>query len=84
MFNVLLTQGNGYDLQRKLLSFFGKRLFPPQASKTQETVIKHYQYIYASTGTFGIIYQWLQNDCDLDTKKIAQMISRFTESFRYE
>lgn len=82
IFQVLLTKGGGYDLQKDILSFFGERLFPSAKEISPEELTLHYKYIYASTGAFGIIYHWIIDDSDLSTDKIAQIITDFTASMR--
>lgn len=83
IFQVLLTRGGDYDLQKDILSFFGERLFPSAKEiNSEEELSLHYKYIYASTGAFGIIYHWIVDDSDLGTDKVAQMITEFTESMR--
>ncbi|MCM1065619.1 MAG: TetR family transcriptional regulator C-terminal domain-containing protein [Eubacterium sp.] len=84
VFQVLLTKGSNYDLQRDILSFFGERLFDTTSKRVAsdaETIL-HYKYIYASTGAFGIIYNWLINDSRLSTDEVAEMINDFTSSMR--
>lgn len=83
IFQVLLTKGGDYDLQKDILSFFGERIFTSDREINSEKELSlHYKYIYASTGAFGIIYYWIVNDSSLSTDKVAQMITEFTESMR--
>lgn len=77
IFQVLLTKGGDYDLQRDILTFFGERLF--KTSDKEDTLL-HYKYIYASTGAFGIIYHWIVDDSGMATNEIAEIISNFTSS----
>lgn len=78
IFRVLLSNHGDLDLQRDILSFFGERIF----GSVQETEKKAYQYIYASTGSFGMIYHWIMDDEPADIEKLAEWITAFNSSVK--
>lgn len=82
IFQVLLTKGGDYDLQKDILSFFGERLFASDNSENPEDKVLHYKYIYASTGAFGMIYHWIVDDSEMSVDELAKMITAFTSSMR--
>lgn len=82
VFQVLLTKGGDYDLQRDILTFFGQRLIDKSRIPSPEEVKQHYRYIYASTGAFGMIYNWIVNDTEMGTEELAQMVTEFTSNMR--
>lgn len=75
IFKVLLSDNGSVNFQRDILSFFAVRLFD---NKEKET-IKHYYYVYSSTGCLGIIYHWIMDETDTTAEDIAQIIMQFTK-----
>lgn len=78
-FTVLLMKNHDFDLQREILSFFGKRIFPAETHDSKAKSLSQYEYIFYSTGAFGIIYKWLEDGCELPVDAAADMIVSFTE-----
>ncbi|MCM1330758.1 MAG: TetR family transcriptional regulator C-terminal domain-containing protein [Ruminococcus sp.] len=82
IFQILLEKGGDFNLQRDILTFFGERIFQNESFETIKAVKKAYQYIYASTGSFGLIYYWLSdNDDVIDIDTLAEWIADFNLPF---
>ncbi len=84
IFQILLSKGGEYDLQRDILSFFAKRLFKANSYGNKEEKVLHYKYIYASTGAFGMIYHWVIDDNEMSINELAKMITVFTSNIRLQ
>ncbi len=74
VFQVLLGKSGDLDLQRDILTFFGERIFSQEHEQDQEM---GYRFIYASTGSFGMIYQWITEDNKIDVDTLANWIAKF-------
>ncbi|MCM1262856.1 MAG: TetR/AcrR family transcriptional regulator C-terminal domain-containing protein [Butyrivibrio sp.] len=82
VFQILLEKGGDFNLQRDILTFFGERIFQKEHLGNIKAVKKAYQYIYASTGSFGLIYYWItdnNNAIEIDT--MADWIANFNTPF---
>lgn len=77
-FQVLLGKSGDVNLQRDILTFFGEKLFPLEKSRSADG----YKFVFASTGSFGIIYDWLINDTPASTDELSKIITDFTSQFR--
>lgn len=78
IFQVLMGKSGDYDLQRDILTFFGERLLPAEKYPDNDG----YKFIFASTGSFGIIYDWIMHDAAVPTDELAKIITEFTSQFR--
>lgn len=78
IFQVLLEKSGDVDLQRDILTFFGEKLFPAEKAQGAEG----YKFVFASTGSFGIIYSWLINDTPVSVDELSKIITEFTSQFR--
>lgn len=74
VFQVLLGKSGDLDLQRDILTFFGERIFNKGGPQSQEL---GYRFIYASTGSFGMIYQWVTEDNEVSAEALADWIAKF-------
>ena len=78
MFFGLLEKGGDFDLQHDILTFFGERIFQKEQFANVKAVKKAYEYIYASTGSFGLIYYWIMdNDNTIEIDTLADWIADF-------
>lgn len=78
VFRVLLEKGGDFDLQHDILTFFGERIFQKEQFANVKAVKKAYEYIYASTGSFGLIYYWIMdNDNTIEIDTLADWIADF-------
>lgn len=78
VFRVLLEKGGDFDLQHDILTFFGERIFQKEQFANVKAVKKAYEYIYASTGSFGLIYYWIMdNDNTIEIDTLADWIANF-------
>ncbi|MCF2643261.1 TetR/AcrR family transcriptional regulator [Roseburia hominis] len=78
VFQVLLEKGGDFDLQHDILTFFGERIFQKEQFANVKAVKKAYEYIYASTGSFGLIYYWIMdNDNTIEIDTLADWIADF-------
>lgn len=59
VFQVLLGKSGDLNFQNDILTFFGERIFKNQSRYNTSAIKKAYQYIYAGTGSFGVIYYWI-------------------------
>lgn len=80
VFQVLLEKGGDLNLQRDILTFFGERIFQNEDFDTSSGMKKAYQFIYASTGSFGLIYHWIMDDHAIDIDTMADWITDFNIS----
>ncbi len=74
VFQILLGKSGDLDLQRDILTFFGERIFSQGQKQDQKM---GYRFIYASTGSFGMIYQWITEDNKIDVDTLADWIAEF-------
>lgn len=82
VFQVLLGKSGDTDFQRNILAFFGERIFQKEHLSDTAAVKKAYQYIYAATGSFGLIYYWIMADDDdvIEIGTMAEWITGFISS----
>lgn len=82
VFQVLLGKSGDTDFQRNILAFFGERIFQKEHLSNTAAVKKAYQYIYAATGSFGLIYYWIMADDDdvIEIGTMAEWITGFISS----
>ena len=73
VFQVLLGSNGDANFERNLLTFFGERIFHREPAEMKLA----YHYIYASTGSFGLIYYWIMDDNAVDIDTMAQWITGF-------
>lgn len=81
VFQVLLKSGD-LDLQKDILTFFGERIFQKERTPNVATKKKAYQYIYASTGSFGLIYYWIMDDDAIEIDTMADWITGFNMPYQ--
>ena len=79
VFRVLLGNSGDANLQKNILTFFGERIFQNENLRNIAAVKKAYQYIYASTGSFGLIYYWIMNDDAVEIDTMAEWITIFNQ-----
>lgn len=77
VFQVLLGSNGDTNFQRNILSFFGERIFENEQNATVTVMKKAYHYIYAGTGSFGLIYYWIMDDDAVDIETMAEWITEF-------
>ncbi|MCM1561777.1 MAG: TetR family transcriptional regulator C-terminal domain-containing protein, partial [Butyrivibrio sp.] len=78
VFQILVEKGGDFNLQRDILTFFGERIFQKEHFTNIKAVKKAYQYIYSSTGSFGLIYYWIMdNDNTVEIDTMAEWIVNF-------
>lgn len=77
VFQVLLGSNGDANFQRNMLTFFGERIFEKEHTETIKAVKKAYQYIYAGTGSFGLIFYWIMDDDAVDIETMAEWITGF-------
>lgn len=75
VFQVLLGKGDDLNLQKDILTFFGKRIFKNESQPDTSATKKAYQYIYAGTGSFGLIYYWIMDDEAVSVDTMADWIT---------
>lgn len=73
VFQVLLGRNGDTNFQKNVLTFFGERIFHREPMEQK----KAYHYIYASTGSFGLIYYWIMDDGGIDVETMAEWITDF-------
>lgn len=78
-FQILLENSGDADFERNMLTFFGKRIFHNEHNYTISELKKAYQYIYAGTGSFGMIYYWIMNDNEVDVDTMTEWIVGFNQ-----
>ncbi len=81
VFQVLIGNNGDANFQRNILTFFGNRIFKSGNSDGAENTKKAYEYIFASTGSFGLIYHWIMDDNSVSIDEIADWIARFNDPF---
>ena len=72
-------------MQKDILTFFGERIFHKEHITNVATVAtmkKAYQYIYASTGSFGLIYYWIMDDNAIEIETMADWITGFNMPYQ--
>lgn len=82
VFQVLLGKSGDLDLQKDILTFFGERIFQKEHTANVATTKKAYQYIYASTGSFGLIYYWIMDDDAIEIDTMADWITGFNMPYQ--
>ena len=82
VFQVLLGKSWDLDLQKDILTFFGERIFQKEHTADVATTKKAYQYIYASTGSFGLIYYWIMDDDAIEIDTMADWITGFNMPYQ--
>ncbi|MCR5144950.1 MAG: TetR family transcriptional regulator C-terminal domain-containing protein [Lachnospiraceae bacterium] len=75
IFKVLLGEYGDANFEKNLLRFFGERIFGNENMDNRNALKKAYQYIYAATGSFGLIQRWLMDEEDVDIDTMAQWIA---------
>ena len=80
VFQVLLGGSGDTNFQRNILTFFGERIFQKEHLSNISAVKKAYQYIYAATGSFGLIYFWIMDDDAVEIVTMADWITSFNSS----
>lgn len=78
-FQVLLGKSGDTNFEQNILTFFGERIFQKGTSSNMTVVKKAYQYIYASTGSFGLIYYWIMNGDVVEIDIMAEWIAQFNQ-----
>lgn len=79
IFQVLLGSSGDTNFERNILTFFGERIFQKEHLNNISAVKKAYQYIYASTGSFGLIYYWIMNEDVVEIDTMAEWIAGFIQ-----
>lgn len=79
IFQVLLGSSGDTNLERNILTFFGERIFQKEHLNNISAVKKAYQYIYASTGSFGLICYWIMNEDVVEIDTMAEWIAGFIQ-----
>lgn len=82
IFRVLLGDNGDPSFQRNILSFFGDRIFEKEPQDKLETVKMAYQYIYASMGSFGLIYYWIVDEEAVDIDTMTDWITGFNAAHK--
>ena len=77
VFQVLLGNNGDTNFQRNILAFFGERIFEKEHVETVKAMKKAYHYIYAGTGSFGLIFYWIMDDDAVDIETMAEWITEF-------
>lgn len=80
IFRVLLEKSGDFDFQKDVLSFFGEHIFQNESEYKDKTVKKVYQYIYAGTGSFGLIHYWITDESAVDIDTMTEWILTFNKS----
>ena len=78
-FQVLLGNSGDANFEKNILTFFGERIFHKEHLNNISVVKKAYQYIYASTGSFGLIYYWIMNEDVVEIDTMAEWIAGFNQ-----
>ena len=79
MFRILLCNGD-ISLQRDIQSIFAQKLIPMYFNpSTNKTALQ--EFIFISSGCFGIIYYWLSIDTQIPTGELTAQITRFVKKF---
>jgi len=74
VFKVLLGEYGDTKFERNLLSFFGEKIFQKGYFDEKSIKKRAFQYIYAATGSFGMIIQWITGEEDIDIDTMAKWI----------
>ncbi len=77
VFQVLIGNGGDANFQRNILTFLGERIFQKERYDGSAKTKKAYEYIYSSTGSFGLIYHWIMDDNAVDIDEITDWIVSF-------
>lgn len=76
MFRILLSNHGDYNLQKDILTVLAEKLFSGSIhSPANKSLLK--EYIFISTGSFGMIYYWLMTDTQADTGELTEQITQY-------
>lgn len=75
VFQVLLGEFGDTKFERNLLSYFGEKIFQEGNFDEKSIKEKEYQYIYAATGSFGMVIQWITEEEHIDIDTMAKWIT---------
>ena len=78
-FQVLLGNSGDANFEKNILTFFGERIFHKEHLNNISVVKKAYQYIYASTGSVGLIDYWIMNEDVVEIDTMAEWIAGFNQ-----
>ncbi len=84
VFQVLLSKNGDANMQANLILFSAEQVFQVDLHENPQGIEleRLQQYIFVSTGSFGMIYHWLMRDTPESTEDLAEKITLFTEKFR--
>ncbi len=76
LFKVLLGDNGDNKFEHKMLDHFEDLIFHKDFFDEKSVKRKEYQYVYASTGSIGMIRRWIEDDDGVD---LETMVNWFTE-----
>ena len=80
MFRILLCTNGDISLQKDIQSIFAEKLVPLYFNpSTNKTALQ--EFIFISSGSFGIIYYWLSIDTQISTGELTAQITHFVKKF---
>ncbi len=80
MFRILLCNNGDISLQKDIQSIFAQKLVPVYFNpSTNKTALQ--EFIFISSGCFGIIYYWLSIDTQIPTEELTEQITHFVKKF---
>ncbi len=75
LFQVLLGENGDNKFEQKMLSHFEDLIFHKDFFDEKAIKRKEYQYVYASTGSLGMIHRWILEDDDVDLETMAEWLT---------
>lgn len=82
VFTTLLSERVNIDFQQEFMIYLGEQLHLGRLTDDASMVQEDYEFIFAATGCFGVIHQWLLSDMKVDVERVAVMMDSFVSRFR--
>lgn len=82
MLQVLLGKHGAIHLEYDILAFFAERILLYGSKRRKLPQEQLQDYIYAASGSFGLVIYWLMTDCKEEPEKLAVRITELTREVR--
>lgn len=80
LLQVLLGEHGDPDLEKNILMFFAKIIFPDGSAPGAQ--IQQQDFIYHACGSFGLMRWWIMQDCGEPPEALAHRIAEMTRPIR--
>ena len=69
---ILLSKATGNDFASRLVTFLCDGYIP--FVQGDDTAADHFKRLYIANGTVGLLREWINADCPIDSMKLAEMM----------